>query len=150
MWKILAFTNAIFYASGSLALRKYEILDRKITSYQLFFSIISIGFFFTMLITASVKKYRNEILNLYKSLAIEKTKPKFAFWVILVSVLYIMGDMSFFSSHIKTPHITLLLLIGTLVSVSIETLGSYFFFNEKLKSKSIMGILLMLSGAALL
>lgn len=150
MWKILAFTNAIFYASGSLALRKYEILDRKITSYQLFFSIISIGFFFTMLITASVKKYRNEILNLYKSLAIEKTKPKFAFWVILVSVLYIMGDMSFFSSHIKTPHITLLLLIGTLVSVSIETAGSYFFFNEKLKSKSIMGILLMLSGAALL
>lgn len=150
MWKLLAFTNAIFYASGSLALRKYEILDRKITSYQLFFSIISIGFFFTMLITASVKKYRNEIFNLYKSLAIEKTKPKFAFWVILVSVLYIMGDMSFFSSHIKTPHITLLLLIGTLVSVSIETLGSYFFFNEKLKSKSIMGILLMLSGAALL
>ena len=150
MWKILAFTNAVFYASGSLALRKYEILDRKITSYQLFFSIITIGFIFTMLITASVKKYREEVSNLYKSIAIEKAKPHFAFWVILVSVLYIMGDMSFFSSHIQTPHIALLLLIGTLVSASIETLGSYLFFNEKLKSKSFVGILLMLSGAALL
>ena len=142
--------NAIFYATASLALRKYEIVDRKITSFQLFFSIITIGFFFTMFITLSFKKYRAQVADLYNSLIVTKTKPKFTFWVVLVSVLYILGDMSFFNSHISTPHISLLLVIGTVVSASVEITGSYFFFNEKLKPKSILGILLALSGAYLL
>ena len=150
MWKYFAFLNAIFYAAASLALRKYEIVDRKITSFQIFFSIITIGFFFTLFIAISFKKYRDQIIQLYNSLIVNKTKPKFAFWIILVSVLYILGDISFFTSHITTPHITLLLLIGTLVGASIEITGSYLFFNEKLKTRSIIGIMVMLSGAYLL
>ena len=150
MWKQFAFLNAIFYAAASLALRKYEIVDRKITSFQIFFSIITIGFFFTLFIAISFKKYRDQIIQLYNSLIVNKTKPKFAFWIMLVSVLYILGDISFFTSHITTPHITLLLLIGTLVGASIEITGSYFFFNEKLKTRSIIGIMVMLSGAYLL
>jgi len=58
--------------------------------------------------------------------------------------------MTFFTSHIATPHITLLLMIGTLIGASIEIVGSYIFFNEKLQTKSIAGIILMLSGACLL
>ena len=150
MWKQFAFLNAIFYATASLALRKYEIVDRQITSFQIFFSIITIGFLFTLIVTASFKKYRNQIYELHNSLMVTKTKPKFAFWIILVSILYILGDMTFFTSHITTPHITLLLLIGTLVSASIEITGSYLFFNEKLKARSVVGIVLMLSGAYLL
>jgi drug/metabolite transporter (DMT)-like permease len=150
MWKQFAFLNAIFYATASLALRKYEIVDRQITSFQIFFSIITIGFFFTLLITASFKKYREQIYQLHNSLIITKTKPKFVFWIILISILYILGDLTFFTSHITTPHITLLLLIGTLVGASIEIVGSYFFFSEKLKARSIVGIMLMLSGAYLL
>ncbi len=142
MWKYFAFINAIFYATASLALRKYEIVDRKITSFQLFFSIITIGFIFTLLVTASVKKYRTQVVELYNSLIVKKTKPKFAFWIILVSVLYILGDMSFFNSHIRTPHITLLLFIGTIVSASVEITGSYFFFQRKTKTKNtIAGII---------
>jgi len=150
MWKQFAFLNAIFYATASLALRKYEIVDRKITSFQIFFSIITIGFLFTLFVTASFKKYRTQVSDLYNSLMVTKTKPKFAFWIILVSILYILGDMTFFTSHITTPHITLLLLIGTLVGASIEITGSYLFFNEKLKARSVVGIVLMLSGAYLL
>ena len=150
MWKYFAFINAIFYATASLALRKYEIVDRKITSFQIFFSIIAIGFLFTLFVTASFKKYRTQVSDLYNSLMVTKTKPKFAFWIILVSVLYILGDMSFFNSHIRTPHITLLLFIGTIVSASVEITGSYFFFNEKLKPKSIAGIIFGLIGAYLL
>jgi len=150
MWKQFAFLNAIFYATASLALRKYEIADRQITSFQIFFSIIVIGCIFTLLITASFKKYRDQIYQLHNSLTVTKTKPHFAFWIILVSLLYILGDMSFFTSHLTAPHITLLLIIGTLVSASIEIVGSYFFFSEKLKAKSIVGIILMLSGAYLL
>ena len=150
MWKYFAFINAIFYATASLALRKYEIVDRKITSFQIFFSIITIGFLFTLFVTASFKKYRTQVSDLYNSLMVTKTKPKFAFWIILVSILYILGDMTFFTSHITTPHITLLLLIGTLVGASIEITGSYLFFNEKLKARSVVGIVLMLSGAYLL
>jgi drug/metabolite transporter (DMT)-like permease len=150
MWKQFAFLNAIFYATASLALRKYEIVDRKITSFQIFFSIITIGFLFTLFVTASFKKYRTQVSDLYNSLMVAKTKPKFAFWIILVSILYILGDMTFFTSHITTPHITLLLLIGTLVGASIEITGSYLFFNEKLKARSVVGIVLMLSGAYLL
>tara|TARA_X000000368_G_scaffold406005_1_gene383785 strand:- start:420 stop:872 length:453 start_codon:yes stop_codon:yes gene_type:complete len=150
MWKQFAFLNAIFYATASLALRKYEIVDRQITSFQIFFSIITIGFLFTLFVTASFKKYRTQISDLYNSLMVTKTKPKFAFWIILVSILYILGDMTFFTSHITTPHITLLLLIGTLVGASIEITGSYLFFNEKLKARSVVGIVLMLSGAYLL
>ena len=103
-----------------------------------------------MFITLSFKKYRAQVADLYNSLIVTKTKPKFTFWVVLVSVLYILGDMSFFNSHISTPHISLLLVIGTVVSASVEITGSYFFFNEKLKPKSILGILLALSGAYLL
>jgi len=150
MWKYFAFINAIFYATASLALRKYEIVDRKITSFQLFFSIITIGFLFTLLVTASVKKYRTQVVELYNSLIVKKTKPKFAFWIILVSVLYILGDITFFTSHITTPHITLLLFIGTIIGASVEITGSYFFFNEKLKPKSIAGIIFGLIGAYLL
>ena len=150
MWKQFAFLNAIFYATASLALRKYEIVDRQITSFQIFFSIITIGFLFTLFVTASFKKYRTQVSDLYNSLMVTKTKPKFAFWIILVSILYILGDMTFFTSHITTPHITLLLLIGTLVGASIEITGSYLFFNEKLKARSVVGIVLMLSGAYLL
>jgi len=43
-----------------------------------------------------------------------------------------------------------LLLIGTLVGASIEITWSYLFFNEKLKARSVVGIVLMLSGAYLL
>jgi len=79
MWKQFAFLNAIFYATASLALRKYEIIDSQITSFQIFFSIIVLGCIFTLIITASFKKYRDQIYQLHNSL-IKKTKPKFTFW----------------------------------------------------------------------
>ena len=169
MWKQLAILNAVFHASASLALRKYEIMDKDITGFQIYFTIISIGFAVTLIIAASFKKYRDEVKQLYTKQLYTKqlyakqlyakqlypkltkaNKPTFIFWIVLASIFFVVGDLFFFKSHIKTPHITLLLVVGTLVAAAIEIMGSYLFFNEKLKTRSIIGILIMFSGATLL
>ena len=151
MWKQLAILNAVFHALASLALRKYEILDKDITGFQIYFSIISVGFMVTLLITVLFKKYRGEVKQLFTNRTINISNlTTFIFWIVLASIFFVVGDLFFFKSHIETPHITLLLIVGTLVAAAIEVIGSFFFFNEKLKTRSIIGILIMFSGATLL
>ena len=152
MWKLLAISTAVLYAMGSLALRKYELKNKNITGFQIFFTIITIGFLITMLISISVKKYRNQVIELHKSLTANKRKllPDFLFWLSFVSIIYFFGDFAYFESHVRVPHIAYLLLIGTVVNGAIQVMGSSLFFNEHLHPKSYFAIALILIGAALL
>ena len=152
MWKLLAISTAVLYAMGSLSLRKYELSNKNITAFQIFFTIMTIGYLITILVSISVNRYRKQIIELYKSMTANKRKllPNFLFWLGAVSILYFLGDFAYFESHIRVPHIAYLLLIGTVVNGAIQVMGSSLFFNEHLHPKSYFAIAFILIGAALL
>ena len=152
MWKLLAISTAVLYAMGSLALRKYELKNKNITGFQIFFMVITIGFLITILVSISVKKYRKQMIDLHKSLTANNSKllPEFIFWLSFVSIMYFFGDLAYFESHTRVPHIAYLLLIGTVVNAAIQVMGSSLFFNENIPPKSYFAIGFILVGAALL
>ena len=142
-WKIYAILSAIIFSIASLLLRSYEKnINNKITPFQLLFGVSVFSFILVMLLYTIDKNKRVEANKIIFN-------NKYLLWIGIYAFLFILADYFYYSSHIKTPHITLLFIVLT-AGMFIEIIGSYYLFNEKLEQRSWIGILLITIGVLIL
>lgn len=141
-WKFYAILSAIIFSLASLLLRHYEKINVEITPFQLLFGVSVFSFILVMLLYTIDKNKRVEANKILLN-------KKYLLWIGIYALLFILADYFYYSSHIKTPHITLLFIVLT-AGMFIEIIGSHYFFNEKLEKQSGVGILLITLGVLIL
>ena len=141
-WKFYSILATVLFSISSLLLRKYETLNKELTSFQVLCGVTILSFIIISVVLLFNGSKRKEIRNVFFN-------RYFLLFIGIYSLLYIIADLVYYKAHIETPNIVLLLAI-IIGGIAIESIGSYYLFGDKIGKTSIIGIVLILLGVFML